>query len=635
VTDGPNSRLVHHWDAYNARSLRDSEVAERFVPPPYFESLLAPQHQLIIGPRGSGKTTLLRMLQRSALGKWGHRDASRVRQAISFEGIFVPADASWGYRFRENDGEVDDGAATAVAQATFTTHVLRSLSRTLLLMTSDDSAKSYAGAPLLSRGSEEIISSSLAESWMLRGSLPSFNGLRQALRHRLAALGRLTQQARRGANLTDVIAPLDWLGLDVITEVANAAEFINDHLGDDGRRWALLFDELEVAPSWIREALFASLRVPTPHLILKLALSPYPGSTFALDSAEDLPDVPREGNDYDVISLAFPRRVGVERFGRQVLDSLVRESPSLESSPEQLFGASRISTPTAQWLMTGNAYTAGSRRMRELTRYVQSDDGVRQYLEQRGMHLAELGSLDPNRRAAHLRKIAPLVALREFYSVPAQSGVRRQYRQRKTYEFYTGLDMLIAITEGSPRSLLYLFGPMLEEVSGGSSDRVSPARQGRGVADLIAAYRALLRTVPAPTAGTLLGPEPRSARRGLLDVLDRIGERCAESVYANAFVPDPVGSFIVDSHIAESGLAAIESAVNVGALVFVPDDDGLTHFGSARGKRFRLNYLLAAYHRLPLRLGRAVSLSALFGPPAVRERYRQEARLSLFSKDED
>jgi len=47
-------------------------VAESFVPPRVFETLIRPEHSVLIGPRGSGKTTLLKMLQPQALDHWDH-----------------------------------------------------------------------------------------------------------------------------------------------------------------------------------------------------------------------------------------------------------------------------------------------------------------------------------------------------------------------------------------------------------------------------------------------------------------------------------------------------------------------------------------------------------------------------------
>jgi len=50
--------------------------------------------------------------------------------------------------------------------------------------------------------------------------------------------------------------------------------------------------------------------------------------------------------------------------------------------------------------------------------------------------------------------------------------------------------------------------------------------------------------------------------------------------------------------------------LNNGAIIYVPDKDGEPLVRSLRGKRFRLNYLLSAYYKLPLILNRSISLSS-------------------------
>lgn len=626
---------THHWDAYNARSLRDEEIAARFVPPPFFDTLLSPQHQLVVGPRGSGKTTLLRMLQQNALATWKHRNAARVRGTIAFEGIFVPADRSWGEQFRVDSEGARPDLQAAIANATFTTHVLRSLVRTLILHARTE-ASDDRDTTGYSREAEEDLSRHFLRAWQMGGGLPSFNGVRQELRLRLSWLARARKRLRRGDVDVDTLESLDWIDLDFLGEVGSAVEAVNDHLGVEGKRWALLFDELEVAPDEIRSALIGSLRVPDAHLVLKLALSPYPGRAVSFETQTSLAATPREGHDYDLISLTHPERVSVDRFGRQILDSLIRHSAEIESSPERIFGQSRISTPAAQWLTTGTAYAPGTRKMNALATYIKSDPGVLSYLESRGITVDKVGLVRAESRAAHLRKIAPLVALREYYSEePSPGSTRRKYRQRKTYGFYTGLAMLLAISEGNPRSILYLFGPMLEEASWKENARIDESTQSRAIEELMASFRTLLKTIPAPTAGTVFSDTVfNSASRGLLDLLDHIGEYFAEYVYSTDFTPDPPGSFIVDAHTPDETLAAIEAAVNVGALIFVPDADGLDYFGSARGKRLRLNFLLAAHHRLPLRLGRSVSLSSIFERDITAGRDDSGLELTLFPDSE-
>ena len=69
--------------------------------------------------------------------------------------------------------------------------------------------------------------------------------------------------------------------------------------------------------------------------------------------------------------------------------------------------------------------------------------------------------------------------------------------------------------------------------------------------------------------------------------------------------------FIVDSNAPKGILAALGQALNAGAIVYVPDDEGQLILSSLRGKRFRLTYLLAPLYEFPIRLGGSVSLSTI------------------------
>jgi hypothetical protein len=67
----------------------------------------------------------------------------------------------------------------------------------------------------------------------------------------------------------------------------------------------------------------------------------------------------------------------------------------------------------------------------------------------------------------------------------------------------------------------------------------------------------------------------------------------------------------VDANASEGVLAALGQALNSGAIVYVPDDESQLILTSLRGKRFRLSYLLAPVYGFPIRLGKAVALSAI------------------------
>jgi len=105
--------------------------------------------------------------------------------------------------------------------------------------------------------------------------------------------------------------------------------------------------------------------------------------------------------------------------------------------------------------------------------------------------------------------------------------------------------------------------------------------------------------------------ESSDTRRGLLSLIDLVGESFKQSIIADDFNPDPVGTFTVDQTASDALIDALGNAVNAGAIVYVPDSTGAGLLSSMKGKRFRLSYLLATKYQLPLRLERAGSLRSI------------------------
>jgi hypothetical protein len=93
--------------------------------------------------------------------------------------------------------------------------------------------------------------------------------------------------------------------------------------------------------------------------------------------------------------------------------------------------------------------------------------------------------------------------------------------------------------------------------------------------------------------------------------VQRIGEHFHEEIVSGPFKSDPYGSFVVDSHTSSEILNLLEKAVNMGAIIYVPDDSSEMILRSLKGKRFRLSYLLAPIMEIPIRLGKPISLNRL------------------------
>ena len=119
-----------------------------------------------------------------------------------------------------------------------------------------------------------------------------------------------------------------------------AIDLFNDLIGEEDAHWALLFDELELAPDWIREHLIQATRSVDSRLLFKLSISPYDehvphGNLFG----------PMEDNDYEPIPLWFAKKEDGYGFCKTLWESLLRQRGLPQATAENTLGPSVFSTP--------------------------------------------------------------------------------------------------------------------------------------------------------------------------------------------------------------------------------------------------------------------------------------------------
>ena len=590
--------------SYNARSLQPGEVAKSFVPSDSFEQLCGLRHAVILGPRGSGKTTLLKMLQIPALEVWAHARAEELVAGIDFIGVFVPFDRSWQAQFEALGRNLSMPARRTITRAAFTTHVLRALLSTLLSRVSPSQGIRQVWRHSLGPVDERELAKSLFRLWVLDSGPQSLLGIRLALSQRLGEIGRLAGRLNflGEREQAKVLGEIDYLHLNFVDSVTVALDAWESVTQEPQRHWALLFDELELAPESIKLELFQSIRSTDSRLLFKLALSPYDGDIHLGQSPRD----PQPSQDYDEIMLWFAEKRSGLAFCEALWNSLATSTDGIADPPAKRLGRSLFETEMAEWSTSEwrTAYRRGTRKERSFRELARFDKSFRAYLHKRGIAPTALQEIAGGSRAAEIRKIAPLVEARLFFlrDVSAQEAIDgRGRRGRKTKTLYSGWESLCAVTEGNPRVFIATVRWILSK---------APKREGlipRAIqADAIDRasnrFRAMLRTVPVSDSVA------RTKNRGLLSLLDALGAYFRRKQIDDAFVPEPVGSFVVDSTYGDDMLRAVGQALNTGALIYVGSGGDENVLSSLRGKRFRLSYLLAAHYGLVPRLGRSISL---------------------------
>lgn len=580
----------------NARFRSPRLVAQSFIPPEQYHRLTKASHTVMVGPRGSGKTTLLKMLTPEALLEASNQRRFRLDAGVTFTGVFIPSDIAWSKQLEMfSKWNLPDETSAALFEASFTSSVLRHFANSLHERFTRQVPSTWLNIRQLTvePAREALVAEALASLWSLHLRVPSLLGLRAAASERIVELGRIASSLHRNAEgesirpelLMGPLVPQLTLALDTLEAIV--PELV-------GEKWCLLFDELELAPVEARKSLVSSMRSVDDRLIFKLAIAPYASDLSELVTAV----AAMPGHDHDEIWLTYEHKSDAQKFSFELMSAMVQDRFGQQVSLESLLGPGIFPDNESD----PDRAEVSARQEDYVKDLYDSDASFRIYVKRVAGSLDGLLSSTGQKRSQNLRKILPLVIVRVTFRTAESSDAARsarRYRTRKNPHIYAGTNALATILEGNPRWIIGVMSALLDNGQG----KINASIQSAEITRTRNRFRAMLSTIPVP--------ESSDTRRGLLSLLDLIGESFRSAIVADDFNPDPVGTFTVDQSASDALIEALGNAVNAGAIVYVPDSSGAGLLSSMKGKRFRLSYLLATKHQLPLRLERAGSLRSL------------------------
>jgi hypothetical protein len=576
---------------YNARSIPPSDIARSFIPPgPHFTRLLARNHTLLLGPRGSGKTSLLKMLTAQALNNWNHPQAEALASQVAFNAAFVSADIAWG---KQLDALDELNFNPKKKEAAFVVHTLRALVYAMREATELERGPLKAHiahlAIDLKSGQEEQFVKLVASDLNVSPRLNSLLGLEIALQSKLSAI-----------NSGDDDSPFSVEAFP--SRLSLLVTAFNGVIGQDSRRWALLFDELEIAPTWIKSFLLSGIRSFDERIIVKLALVPYMENV----GLQRTPTSPHPLHDYQTIQLTYPNKDDATNFSAELFSNTFSMMGIPVPSLPRLFGS-----PSSRGAFRARP---NHRKVRgipvEFEELASKDDSFRRYVEDRNLFSPNY-IFNENNIARDIRKVLPIVIARNFYLRRFEGGRVVAERSRKSPSLYTGFPSIIDITEGNPRAILTCVGPLAQQYLDllAHSDEVVPipeSIQSQAIRRVELLLTSLLQVMPIDIGGFEKG-------NGLLDFVDQIGRAFQDRLLKGPFVTDYVGTFILDDNVTAEVVGAVGKGLNAGAIIHVPHAESGpdTLLRGLQGQRFRLSYALASRYRLLLTLGDRVNLSKL------------------------
>lgn len=591
--------------ALNAIKLSARQVAQTFIAPTAYKLLVNSDNAILSGPRGSGKTTLLKMLTSEGLENWKHASGGTARNQVRNVGVFVGTDRTWSEQLTFNDESIDIPTRRRLAWAAFGTHTFKGLIDAMAYRVSGPEAGIIARHLRVELGEEQErdLSVSLSRIWRFDYRASSLSGLSGMLAERLVELGTLRRRLSAGVEAT---LPW-WIDLDVIPAADAAVEAFNRAAGEPDQKWALLFDELELAPADLVRDLLGALRGHQPRLIFKLSLAPANDVLTAFEGV----NAPVPGQDYEHIPLTHARKTASLQFARALVWETLSDLAGAEIEPiELLLGRGLLDSADEFHESADDTYSDSSRRVDpyaigsplwdRLRDLAARDHTFREYLTTNRINLTNLAELTPVRRASRLRKIRNIVVVREYFR--NEQGRRRS---RKSYALYSGADNILSLPDGNPRLLIALARQLFSSASQGSKiGRVPPPMQGRAIEGTLDRFLPLLEAQEAVS----IDGQPYS----LVEFLDKVGEALAKRVVEDRFNDNVRLTFYFDRRLKPEVEGLIRTGVNTGALVYVPDQNGDDQLhGAFLAKKFRLSHLLATRYGLPIHLTPSAPLSAL------------------------
>ncbi|MDQ8192786.1 hypothetical protein QEH59_00015 [Coraliomargarita sp. SDUM461004] len=581
------------YEAFNARSWTEVEVAERFVPSEQYNSLVSRNHALVIGPRGSGKTSLLKMLQVKALSAWRSEHADGYRAHVDFVGIFIPTDIQWFKFLQEVESSADGEIGEYIIQSLITEKVLLAFLDSWESRLNEDDELGFLALED-SHEKEQKVCAFLSDILGLVEADSYIDSIRAAIVLRSVHCRKLiksTLYLDGGFNQDRLSEFRDFFFLDFMSYLPAILETFNRSYEDTDRMWALCFDELELAPQFLQEDLLEYIRSTSKLIIFKLSMSPFCATASRLRGSERDAS---EKEDFEVIPLWYHEKRASEKFTKELVSDLLNRHFKKSFSVEEVFGLTPFSDDQVDYLKD-------PARLGVLSHAYKNDPGFQEYCDNKGIRVDSLEDLSPTQRASYIRKGFPTVAFRDYY------GLDQKGRSRKKHELYTGWGAFCAIFEGNPRWIIGCMSELVKAIgsnSEGSEDAVliDTSVQSKIIEAARHRFRAKLKTV-------MVGASYNE--KNLMDLVDTIGGKIESYVYERTFIPEPVQSFTLDEKTAETHFDLIADGLSSGAFVFCPDSAGKELITGLAGKRFRISYLLATEYKIPLRKGSNQALGLL------------------------
>ncbi|MFV0329859.1 MAG: hypothetical protein ACK5KL_08590 [Dysgonomonas sp.] len=606
------------YESFNARYLSFEDVAATFIPNREFDELLSNNHSVLMGPRGCGKTTLLKMLYPQALHSWDHPSASQIIESIPFWAVYIPTDSQWSSQleylnriFSENS-EIPHLISNELVCINILVALCNSFKDLLVLSKDSD---------LFDKETE--LSKELINLWELEKPIsPSLYSIVQSLNKRVYNINKLVKKWRYSLSVKKHINVPDYffhdfllpvsMGCYAFQEIFKEVNFINQKKF----KWALCFDELEIAPEWLQKKIFGEyLRSTNQSLLFKITSTPLIDWEKIYGSG-NVNIIPSKGNDYSIIRTwvyNFETKESWKIFCEKLFTDVLNKNLQVSLKPIDVFGeyeimkALEVTEPKIfnPRNKIKKDFAKGSNSWILFVELAKKDKSFREYLKANGVNPD-----NPEYKYKEdevLRKIKPIAVFRYFFIKKEQ-----KLRTRKTIPFYFGLPYIYELADGNPRAAINLISAFSPKIR---NDK--PLITIRDQSNIICNFSHLRLDYfnNYPNALIELGKTTLS----MGDLLNAIGTFFSKELIGKDFKPEPITCFKIDKHTPEKIIGLVYLALNLGAIQYLDPSEEISK-ENLFNKKFRLSYVLHPHFGLPKRVNKSISLTKIINQEVLNKK---------------
>lgn len=590
--------------AYNARNSNPKQIARSFVKPSDFEKILDFQSKVLVGPRGIGKTTILKLLTPSGLHQLRKR-SEFSDLTLDHVPLYIPADTLWkgeasAFENMQSLGRSNIQPETIrfIQNALFVDYCLYEIIASI--QDASEVACEYDSeipdwCIRIPPETEARICEECAGFWELPSRPKSFLGLRLAL---------LKRQNRRSALINSLDDPdfsrlASEQHLDLFIMLQGFFTIMEDLTG--ANKWALHFDEMEIAPQFILASIYERLRSFDRRAVIKFSLFPY--IDFVKES-ENGRTSPREGHDFETITLSGKFKNENYHFASELVGKICEGQGILEVDFIQYVN-SAADQSTLDFDKNGKRKRKYQSIFRSLSK---KDPSFRQHLSDSEIDIDQIPNYTERDKSPSVRKLGGVCEFRNHYLREFVDGNGRKL-SRKSYHYFNNFDQLLKLTEQNPRAVHFYCDDIIKCMTDG---KPSQGAMKDVIKKNVNRFRALVATQSVPF-------DPINNKMShVLDVVDNFGESLYSKLITSAFSPEPQLAFKVAQSMDDYSLKILGIAVNSGAIILDESNQRGLHL-DLHELRFRISYQLSPWYPLPTQTGSERKISHLgFHKPSAQ-----------------